>query len=90
MASLWDYRRFLCEFLRVDGRDGMLELRIVKRSAGFPYVEGPDVCPTDVRVEEARPFRLERDVCRLIQDLATGILDENFNILIGRLQRRYD
>jgi hypothetical protein len=49
----------------------MLELGIVKRSAGFPYVEGADVCPTEVRVEETRSFRLERDICRLIQDLTT-------------------
>jgi hypothetical protein len=62
----------------------MLELGIVERSAGFPYVEGADVCPTEVRVEETRPFRLERDVCRLIQDLTTGILDEKFDILIRR------
>jgi hypothetical protein len=34
----------------------MLELGIVERSAGFPYVEGVDMCPTEVRVEETRPF----------------------------------
>ena len=34
----------------------MLEVGIVERSAGFPYVEGADMCPTEVRVEETRPF----------------------------------
>jgi len=43
----------------------MLEVGIVERRAGFPYIEGADVSSGEICAKETGSFRFKRDICRL-------------------------